>query len=294
MSQARSKDKLNRIKRVTDLFEEGREVVLDDDLDDPVLVWVNKLNPFEMEEARKDGSVGRARALMRLEDLDSPERLMFEQALTGRTVESLADALVYAHQNEDYVRALDDIKADPEWKDRLDVLERADQQMLDAGAAPDDEEQARLAKLNQEYMARVRELTDQYQGERREDFKGMDLEALQERYRESYRDQAGSAGFLNEYRTTELYYALRDCQAKAGDSLGWDHTACSHRTRLCESRAEVRELPEGLINKVREAIVLLNMSPRDAGNSDAPASSSASSEQPSAPEAATPSTPTET
>lgn len=293
MSAARGKDKLSRIKRVTDLFEEGREVVLSDDLDDPVLVWVNKINPFEMEEARKDGSVGRARALMRLTDPDSPESLMFEQASQSRSDENLVEALVYSHQNEDYVRALDDIKADEDWKERLEILERADQQMLDAGTAPDDDEQARLSELNQAYMVRIRELTDEYQQERKSDFSGMSTEELQEAYRKAYQDQAGSAGFLNEYRTTELYYALRDCQAKPGDS-GWDHSTCSHRTRLCDSRAEVRELPEGLIVKVREAITLLNMTPRDAGNSDAPASSSASSEQPSAPEASTPSTPTET
>lgn len=294
MSAARSKDRLSRIKRVTDLFEEGREVILNDDLDDPVLVWVNKLNPFEMEEARKDGSVGRARAMMRLEDPESPESLLFDQALQGRSAENLVAALVYAHQNEDYVHALDDIKADEEWTERIDVLDRADQQMFDAGTAPDDEEQKRLAELNHAYMARVQELTAEHQEKRKSDFEGLDLDALRDLYRQSYRDQAGSSGFLNEYRTTELYYALRDCTAKPNDNLGWDHSSCSHRTRLCESRAEVRELPEGLIVKVREAITILNMGPRDAGNSDAPASSSASSERPSEQADATPSTPTTT
>lgn len=294
MSAARSKEKLSRIRRVTDLFEEGRIVVLDDDLEDPVCVWVNKINPFEMEEARKDGGVGRARALLRLNDPESAEAVLFDQALIGRTTENLAQALAYAKQNEDYVKALDDIRADEEWKDKVDLLERADQQILDGGTPHDDEEVARLAQLNQDYMARLQELLKENQDARLAEFKGMGLEEVQEAYRLSYKEQAGTNGFLNEYRTTELYYALRDCNAEPADSLGWDHSKCSHRTRLCDSRAEVRELPEGLINPVREAITLLNMSPRDAGNSDAPASSSASSGPASAAADSTPSTPTET
>lgn len=295
MSDTRSKAKLTRIKRVTDLFEEGREVVLDDsDMDDPVLVWVNKINPFEQEECRKDGSVGRARAMLRLQDPESAEAILFNDALQGRNKENLAQALAYTHQNEDYVGALDDIKADEAWKDKLELLERGDEQLRDAGAALDDEEQSRLAALNQEYMAAINDLVEKRQEDRKAEYLAMTEDEVREAYMESYQAQAGSNGFLNEYRTTEMYYALRDCSATPDEKLGWDHSKCSHRVRLCDSRAEIRELPEGLITKVREAITLLNMNPRDAGNSDAPASSSASSERASVQEESTPSTPTET
>lgn len=294
MSDTRSKAKLSRIKRVTDLFEQGREVVLSDDMDDPVLVWVNKINPFEMEECRKDGSVGRARALLRLDEADSAEAILFSEALEGRNVESLAGALAHTHQNEDYVQSLDDIKADPDWKDKLELLERGDEQLRDGGIAADDDERRRLADLNQEYMKHLGELVEERQKARRDELLAKGLEELQEEYKAAYREQTGTNGYLQEYRTTEMYYALRDCQATPNDNLGWDHSKCSHRERLCGSRAEIRELPAELIQAVREAITLLNMSPRDAGNSDAPASSSASSERASAQEESTPSTPTET
>ena len=291
MSAAQSKSKVTRFKRVTDLFEEGREVVLDDNPDDPVLVWVNKINPFEMDEARKDGSVGKARAALRLDDPESAESVLFDQAIEGRDQENLAQALAYVKQNEDYVAALDDIRADEEWKPKVELLERGDAQMADAGIPMDDDEQKRLADLNQAYMKHLAELVDKRQAKRVAELQTLSVDDLQEDYRKSYRDQAGSNGFLSEYRTTELYYALRDCVATPNENLGWDHAKCSHRERLCGSRAEVRELPGGLIEKVREAITLLNMSPRDAGNSDAPASSSASSERASAVVASTPSTP---
>jgi len=294
MSETRSKAKMSRIKRVTDLFEEGREVVLDDNLEDPVLVWVNKINPFEQEECRKDGSVGRARAMLRLDDPESAESLLFGQALQGRSKENLAQALAYANQNEDYVNALDDVRSDEDWKDRLELLERGDQQLLDSGVPMDDDESKLLAEINRAYMKHLAELVEKRQQKRIRDYQDQSLDEISEAYTKSYRDQAGSNGFLNEYRTTELYYALRDCQATPNDNLGWDHEKCSHRERLCGSRAEVRELPAGLIEKVRDAITLLNMTPRDAGNLDAPASSSASSEQPSVEaEASTPSIPAE-
>jgi hypothetical protein len=162
---------------------------------------------------------------------------------------------------------------------------------MDAGVAVDDEEQSRLAAVNQEYMKALNDLVEARQEKRVAEYLTKTEDELAKDYEKSYRDQAGSNGFLNEYRTTELYYALRDCSAVPNENLGWDHSKCSHRERLCGSRAEERELPGVLIEKVREAITLLNMNPRDAGNSDAPASSSASSERRSVQEESTPSTP---
>lgn len=273
-------NRMAKFRRVTDLFEEGREVVLDPNPEDPILVWVNKLNPFEMDEARKDGAVGRARATMRIEDPDSPEYDVFESSINGRSREDLLNSLVGAKQNEHYVNALDDIRADEKWGEKLSVLERGDAQLDDSGVSLGDDERSRLAKLNEEYLKTVNDLMVQRQTAYRVELETESDEALQKLYREGYKTAAGGSGFLTEYRTTEMFFALRACDATAVDD-GWDHSECDHRERLCEHRGEIRDLPEGLIAAVRDAITVLNMSPRDAGNSDAPASSSASSEQPS-------------
>jgi hypothetical protein len=290
VSSATSKAKLARMKRVTDLFVEGTEVVLDDSETDPVLVWVTKMNPFESEEARKDGSVGKARVLLRLNEVGSPESLLFDNAVLERSHEDLVNAMAAAKFNEDYIRAADDIKADEEWADRLALLERGDEQLRDSGVAMDDDEVTRLHTLNREYQDRLDEIIKEAQEVRKEKLRTETPDELREQFRASYLETSGQNGFINEYRTTELYYVLRDCSAVPNDRLGWDHTGCTHQ-RLCDSRAEVRELPETLILKVRDAIQQLAMTPRDAGNSDAPASSSASSEQPSKVADSTPSTP---
>jgi hypothetical protein len=292
-----NKNRLAKFQRVTALFEVGTEVVLEDDgPDGPVLVWVSKLNPFEQEEARKDGSVGRARAAMVLTDPLSPEMAVFEQALQNRTKKDVVQALVYAKQNQDYVRALDDIRALADWQDKLLVLERGDEQLADLDVPLDDEERTRLAALNQEYMGKINELVAKLQQERTDELEAMPEGEVFEAYKSEYRETTASQGFLTEYKISEMYYSLRDCEAKMGANGRWDHASCNnHRDRLCDSRGDIRLLPEGLIDLVTQAIRSLTMSPGEAGNSDAPASSSASSERPSeAAAGSTPSTPTET
>ena len=98
---------------------------------------------------------------------------------------------------------------------------------------------------------------------------------------------------MEERRVTELYYAIRVCEASR-DGMAYDHTRCDHRQRALDSRDQVRSLPEQVLVKVIEALDQLNVPQREAGNSDAPVSSSASSEQPNVPEASTPSTQEET
>ena len=286
--------RIEKFKRVTDLFEQGKVVVLSDDPEDPLLVWVNKLNPFEQDECRKDGAVGRARALERLTVEDSPEAQVMRAALADRGRDHLVEALVSQRSNEFYVRSLDEIRTMEEWQDKLLILDRADAQMMDAGLPEDAEENTRLAALNAEYMGAVNALMESYVEDARTEYGALTDEQLREAFMDTYKESTGSAGFLNEYRITEMYFSLRDCQGKSDGYGGWTHAGCNHRERLCETRAAIRELPEELIARVRDAILTLSMSPKDAGNSDAPASSSASSERPKQAAESTPSTPAAT
>ena len=67
-------DPAERLRRITDLFEEGVVVPLGEDLDGPILLWVNKLNSFQVEEARRDGVARRGMRLAELGKPDTPER----------------------------------------------------------------------------------------------------------------------------------------------------------------------------------------------------------------------------
>lgn len=289
-------NRLAKFHRVTDLFIEGKEVVLDETGEEPVLVWVNKLNSFEQDEARRDGNVGRARATLALDDPDSPETQSFEGSLGQAAKEVLIRALVQLRTNEFYVAALDDIRTEDEWRDKIDLIERGPQLAADRPDDPSEEEQARFDELMVKYDERVVELSERRAEEYRQEIAQEDEKELKKRYLSSYRESVGTSGFLTEYRVSELYFALRDCRATKRDENGrWDHTDCGgHRDRLLEARSDVKEMPDALLALVRDALTDLAMTPRDAGNSDAPASSSASSELPSEAADSTPSTPAAT
>ena len=98
--------------------------------------------------------------------------------------------------------------------------------------------------------------------------------------------------FSTEYTVTEIFYALRDCQATESGN-GWNHERCTH-ARLCQSREEVHDLPDELVSMVNRALADMAMSAEDAGNSDAPTTSSESSGPQKQQEDSTPSTDNQT
>lgn len=289
-------DRIAKFHRVTDLFIEGKEVVLEESETEPVLVWVNKLNAFEQDEARRDGNVGRARGTLALDDPESPESQSFEGNLGVAEKDVLIRALIQLRTNEFYIAALDDIRTKDEWKDKVDLVERGLTLSADHPQGPTDEEREQFDKLLTKYDERVIELSETRAEQYRQDLLQEEIPELKKRYLSSYRESVGTQGFLTEYRVSELFFALRDCVASTKDDNGrWDHKDCAgHRQRLLEARSDVKGMPDALLALVRDALTDISMTPRDAGNSDAPASSSASSERPSAAADSTLSTPTET
>src|SRR5574337_1456016 len=116
---------LERIKRVTDLFQEGQELYLgDDDAGKPVVIWINKLNSFEDDECRRDGLAMRSEKLLELSDPDNAEMATAEQAAAKLDNDTLIDRIVDQHFDEDYFAALDDADLDKEWREKKEYLER--------------------------------------------------------------------------------------------------------------------------------------------------------------------------
>jgi hypothetical protein len=283
-------DLAERLRRITDLFEEGVVVPLGEDLDGPILLWVNKLNSFQVEEARRDGV---ARRGMRLADLgkpDNPERAAMLSEVEQMTLDEVRQAWTKQQAEEQYLTALDDVDSDPEWREKLDVIRRMPTLLDEAGAAPDDPRRQELRDLQRNYYAAIAEAQKSLQDQTFKDSEGAEREKLTKEFMERWRQRISLDEFMEERRVTELYFALRVCQATR-DGNTYDHAPCDHSQRALEAREQVRGLPEQVIEKSIEALDQLNVTPRDAGNSDAPVSSSAPSEQPSVPEDSTPSTP---
>lgn len=281
---------LARLHRVTDLFENGRELVLQDDGGEPVVLWIAKLNTFQRGEAQRDGQAARARREAALTE-DSDEIRAVLTRLSGMTRDEVTTYLIESQRPEARLAARDDVLAEPEWYERRGLLERA--YSLQDANPPTEEEAAQLEQLEEEFGAAIGEATDKRLAEVRDELDELELEALNRRYIDVWRDNVGANALYQEFQRAELYYSIRDCSATRRPDGYYDHGSCTHQ-RLLTSRAAVNELPQELLTRVQRVMQQMNMAPSDAGFSDAPESSSASSEQPSSAEVSTPSTQEET
>lgn len=287
-----------RIGKMIDLFTEGIEVYLGDDPETqkPIVVWVNKLNSFEVEEARMDGQVRRSERMAALGRENSPERAGVLAEISVWSHDQLATKLVDLRKEELYLDALNDLQEDSEQRERLDRIQRLPQLLADSNASADDPRRETLAEDQRTWMAALSKAQEKRQRDAHADAVELTREDLETAYFEQWRSGQTIDVFMQERRTTQMFLALRECDAVDVSTdvkaRKWDHSKCDHSKRLMSERSQVNNLPDVLVEKFIDAIDSVSVSPRQAGNSDAPASSSASLEPSSAAEATSrPSTP---
>jgi len=268
---------VDRLKRITDLFVEGDVLVLgDDESGTPVVIWVNKLNSFEDEECRRDGLAARAERLLMLTE-NHPEIVNISIQMDKWSHDDLVEQAARQKYDEDYLLSLDDIESEEAWREKLDYLRRMDTIHNDANLPDDDPRRTEYVKWNEDYYKRLRELADKRQEERRQALTGMSVEDVRSQFLEDVKQRLSMDTFMEERKITEIFFSARDCQGTRVEDR-WDHSACNHRVRLIPNRSEVRSLPEDVIRKIVDKLSEVTVDRRTAGNSDAPASSSASSE----------------
>lgn len=274
----------SKYKRLPDLYVVGKELVFKDD----VVMWLQALNPFQMDEARHDAQVARSRIVMALKsEHGSDERSKVTASLFEDGREAAVQRLVEAKVGEKILEVVAAIQNDPDWKERLEIQERGE----DIRATPKDEAEIKLLEqIEGEY---VNEVVSRQETERDyylQHYGAMDEAALTEAYIDWYVERRGSTVAMAEYALTEAWYGSRVCDGKLTED-GWDHSGCDHHQMLAfDSKAEVRELPEGIQQMIADGLRELNMTVREAKNSPRQGSSSESSPLPSAPAASTPST----
>jgi hypothetical protein len=287
------------MKQISDLFAEGAEAYLgDDNAGKPVVIWVNKLNSFEREEAQRDGIVRRAERLAQLGP-DSPETQSIKIEMQFWDDERLRNELVEGESDEIYLEALNNLSIDASFRELEEYVRRAPALQADEDLAPDDPRLATLEEKVGEYSARLDKERRRIRDERLADLETHERPKLEERFLDAWRRERGFGDYSEAKRTTELYLALRACVATFEKTLAderiWDHSACDHSVKFLTDRKNIRRIPDRAMVKIVEVYNSLQTDPRDAGNSGAPASSSVSSGPSSTPEApSTPSSPAET
>jgi len=290
---------MSRLVRLTDLWVEGEMVEFGNDpFGSPVCVWVNHLNSFEKEDVRRAAAAAQREYLIQLRDPEDPDRAGFEERLRDMTEDDLVRAGMAEYADEDFMLAQDDMEADEKYReDNAYVIERSgqleeekadegDPRWLVVNAARDRILQARADFYRRRASDRDQSLRDAG----RDDMGRNDvIKQIVDRWME----RLAWMEYLTEQAAAEIHFALRDCRAiKVGDV--WDHEHCDHSVKLTKSRAEIKKLPDPLIQKVKWVLDNSSVSLRDAGNSGAPASSSGSSGPQKSAEESTPSIPVET
>ena len=284
-----------RLRRVTDLFIEGEEILLGyDDDRKPVLIWVNKLNSFEIEEARRDGIVQRGLKMRDLAEEGNPERQAFYAEVRLLTDDALRKAWVNQRVEELYLDVLDDVEGSEEMREKAELLRRLPTLLADAEAGEDDPRRQQLQDLQVEYLEAIRTGQEKRQKEALREAEEFDRADLEASYFEKWRERQTLDIFMEERRITEIFVAARECYATRKPGGGWDHRECDHNQRLLPERALVKRLPPRVVEQLVDTLDRITASQRESGNSDAPESSSASSERSSESEAPSiPSSPAE-
>ena len=268
---------IDALRRITDLFDEGKELVLRED--PPVLVWVNKLNSFETDEARQDGAVARARLILALKEIGTPEKALYEASLAEMNPDVIRDALLNAKQGEWFLSTANELRVDEQWREKVAMIERQNDQADEMSSS----EKELLVKINGDYLEELYARIGVRRSEASKDLLGLDEGSLKERHREAWLDNQGMASFTRAYQKTQVYFALRLCSAAVKNEHGaFDHSACDHGQRACDTREEVTRIPQPLIDQVLSSLVTQSMPPSDSRFSAGAASSSASSQRPSA------------
>lgn len=279
----------DRYRRVTDLYVKGKEVVLLDG----TIIFAKALNGFEMQEARNDAQAARARMTLALKEFGSDELAKLEAKFEEMGREDVIEELLDAHGGEWLVKVVGEVQDDPEWSERVELLAREDEN--DGTTPKSDEEKQLLEKIQKDYMTEVARRMDVERDFEEKKLESMSDEDLRDEFKELWVSRRGQEAALNEYRLTEVWYGARECEAELTEPGRFDHSKCNgHKQQIWETRAEVRELPDELFEKLVAAMADVTMTPREGKDSGSPASSSDSSALPSEPEESTPSTPTET
>lgn len=251
-----------RFKKLTDLYVRDKRI----ELPDGSTIRVRPLNSFERDECLDAAQVARARIVMALKEAGT-ERLKVEARILEVGEDEIIRELADVKAEDALSKILDAIRDDPDWAERIEILERSD--LDDAAHEPTREEIELLGRINSEYFEEMNRRRDEERELQLQLHQQMTDEQLRDAYEEAWLDKRGRKVANDEYLLTEIQLS----------------TYYPDGERVFDSKAEIRELPSELFDAIATAIQELQMAPRDPKDSASDQSSSDSSPQPSEAEA---------
>lgn len=276
-----------KLKQVVDLYTAGKVVTLRDGSP----LWVQVLNPFEQDTARNEAQIAKARITLALKEFGSDEQAKVRMFFFEDGIDAARGKLVDSRVALAVTRMVDQIRNDPEWAERLNIIDRGDE---DTAKPLEDTERQLIEKASADFTAELGKRLADERNFLTMKYADLDEESLWADYLDWYLDRRAAEIMMAEYRLHQILFGVRWCEATKTDG-GWNHDACNgHQDRVFPTKTEVQAAPEDLTVLLMDALDDLEMTVRDAKNSARQGSSSDSSPLPSGEAASTASTPAET
>lgn len=259
-----------RRRRLTDLYTTGKEVAFGDDSDEePIVVYLRKLNPIDQETALRRANAERSKVLSLKSNMeDSAYQQLVEQA-NGMSVDERIDILIAEDMMKYRGARESEIAAEEEWSnDRYleGLFESWEDGLKDRYAAdPEDPEAKRCFEEMKRYQKIVDDLVDGEQASMVQAYHQMDVGTVLDQTVDKLLSYQSDTKWITEYRRCEIWLSVR-CQE-------------DHKQRYFESRDEVDELQTPVIQRLIAEYQALTVPVVEGKDSQVIPSSSESSEE---------------
>lgn len=201
-------------RRLTDLYVVGKEVVLSDDQGD-IVVWIQKLNPIQQEQAFSRANAERAKVLsVRRLPSDHEDRLPYEAE--ADSIADDRDMMIELLAAEEIHRARQSVESElaheEEWeKDGyLDGLREAWENGAKERYHYGDIEAVRVFNELKRFTDTVEELVQPHIKRIKKDYASKTDDALRKQVVDQLIERDADARWLNEYRRCQVWLSVRE------------------------------------------------------------------------------------
>jgi hypothetical protein len=218
-----------KLRQVLDLYTTGRSVTLRDG----TRLWVQVLNPFEHDTARNEAQIAKARLTLALKEFGSDElakvRMYFLEDGQGEAAAKLVDAKMAMSTP----RLIEGIRNDPEWTERLQIIERGSD---DTAKPLEGAESELLLKVTADFSTELGERLEAERDYLRAKYEEADEDELWAGYQEWYLERRASELMMGEFRLHQVYFGTRWCE----DDGSGSHADCDgHTEHVFANKEEV-------------------------------------------------------
>lgn len=256
-------------RRLTDLYVRGMTVTFDDGEGPSETVYLQKLNPVEMETALRKANAARARTTAEFLDEESDAYVTNAVPLKQMTRDEMIDHLIVSDVVKKQPVVESEIGDEDEWKERdyLEGLKDAwDDLMVDYFSDEPSEEATRVHDELNRFNEQVRERMEGEKASFRRDYDARTDEKMRDMILQQSIEQQADLQWIVEYRKQEVYFGTREEE--------------NHKTRYFESRAELDELAPEILSELVIKYQDLVVEVPEGKDSPQPQSSSPQSDSP--------------